>query len=81
MRDLDKTTIKKWVDVWKKASSSLQEIKFNELRFDNYYQKNQLLLNEMLWYAFTHRTVRLSSGLVEQQQIFMKFNKDQNNKI
>jgi len=39
MRNLDKKTIKKWVDVWKKASSSLQEIKFNELRFHNYYPK------------------------------------------
>jgi hypothetical protein len=59
MRALDKKTIKKWVDVWKKASPSLQEIKFNELRSYNYYQKNQLLLNEMLRYAFGHRTVAL----------------------
>jgi len=73
MRDIDRETIKKWVYIWEKASSSLQEIKLYELRSDNYYQKNRLLLNEMLRYAFENRTVRFSSGLIEQQQIFMKF--------
>lgn len=73
MKDIDRKTIKNWIDIWEKAGTSLQEIKFNEFRSDNYYQKNQLLLNEMLHYAFEHRTVRLSSGLIEQQQIFMKF--------
>ena len=72
MKDSDKKTVKKWVNVWKKAGSSLQEIKYNELRSENYYQKNRELLNEMLWYAYEHRTVRLTSGLVEQQRIFKK---------
>lgn len=72
MRDIDRKTIKKWIYIWKKASSSLQNIKLYELRSDNYYQKNQLLLNEMLRYAFENRTVRFSSGLIEQQRIFMK---------
>lgn len=75
MRDTTRKTIKLWVDTWKKASSSLQKIKLNELRASNYYHKNQILLNDMLQYAFDHRTVRLSSGLIEQQQIFMKFHK------
>ncbi len=74
MKDIDRRTIKKWIDIWGKASASLQEIKCNELRSYNYYQKNQILLNEMLWYAFEHRTVYLNSGLTEQQQIFMQFN-------
>ncbi|KPK91314.1 hypothetical protein AMJ80_07435 [bacterium SM23_31] len=72
MKDTDRKTIKNWIDIWEKAGTSLQEIKFNEFRSDNYYQKNQQLLNEMLHYAFEHRTVRLSSGLIEQQKIFMK---------
>ena len=76
MTESDRKEIKKWIDVWKTASSALQEIKINELRSDDYYQKNRQLLNEMLQYAFDHRTVRLSSGLVEQQRIFMKFKKD-----
>ena len=72
MRDIDRKTMKKWVDIWKKARSSLQGIKLYELRSDKYYQKNQLLLNEMLRYAFENRTIRFSSGLIEQQRIFMK---------
>ena len=73
MGNLKKEEIKRWVDIWQKADSSLEEIKFNELRSANYYKKNQALLNEMLKYAFEHRTVRLSSGLIEQQRIFMKY--------
>ena len=73
MGNLKKEEIKRWVDIWQKAGSSLEEIKFNELRSANYYKKNQVLLNEMLKYAFEHRTVRLSSGLIEQQRIFMKY--------
>ncbi len=73
MGNLKKEEIKRWVDIWQKAGSSLEEIKFNELRSANYYKKNQALLNEMLKYAFEHRTVRLSSGLIEQQRIFMKY--------
>jgi hypothetical protein len=72
MEESDKKTIKKWIDVWKEAGSALQEIKIKELRSDDYYQKNKQFLNGMLQYAFEHRTVRLTSGLVEQQRIFMK---------
>ena len=75
MGNLNKEGIKRWVDIWQKAGSSLEEIKLNELRAVNYYEKNQALLNEMLKYAFEHRTVRFSSGLIEQQQIFMKYHK------
>lgn len=62
MTESDRKTIKKWIDVWKEASSALQEIKINELRSEDYYQKNKQILNEMLQYAFEHRTVRLSSN-------------------
>ncbi len=75
MTESERKIIKKWIDVWKEAGTALQEIKINELRSDDYYQKNKQLLNEMLQYAFEHRTVRLSSGLVEQQRIFMKYQK------
>ena len=73
MKDSEKKTIKMWIDTWKTASSSLKKIKSNELQSVNYYQKNQILLNEMLHYAFDHRTVRLSSGLIEMQKIFKKY--------
>ena len=80
MTESDRKTIKKWIDVWKTASSALQEIKINELRSDDYYEKNKQFLNDMLQYAFEHRTVRLNSGLVEQQKFFMKLRKESNDK-
>ncbi len=73
MEDSKKIEIKKWVDTWEKASFSLRKVKSDELSANDYYIKNQLLLNEMLRYAFEHKVIRLSSGLVEQQQIFMRF--------
>ena len=73
MKNSEKKIIKMWIDTWKTASSSLKKIKSNELQSVNYYQKNQILLNEMLHYAFDHRTVRLSSGLIEMQKIFKKY--------
>ena len=73
MKDSERKTIKRWIDTWKTASQSLEKIKAKELQSADYYQKNLTLLNEMLQYAFDHRTVRFSSGLVEQQRIFKKY--------
>ena len=64
---------KKWIKIWQQAGDLLDDIKLKELRSPNYYSKNQPLLNEMLKYAFNHRTIRLDSGLIKQQQIFMKY--------
>lgn len=75
MQNSDSEIMKKWIETWKNAGASLQEIKRNELQADDYYQKNLPLLNQMLHYAFDHRTVRLSSGLIELQQIVMKWHK------
>ena len=60
-----KKQIKQWVETWNRAGSALKEIKRRELQcFD--YAKNQAIIDEMLQWAFDNRTVRLSSGLVEQ---------------
>lgn len=75
MKNTDKKTIKKWIDVWNRAGESLQEQRKKELQAEDYYQKNLPLLNEMLWYSYENRTVRLTSGLVEQQRLFMNFHK------
>lgn len=76
IKKTNKKEIAKWIKTWEKAGSALNRIKLNELRSGSYYSQNQMLLNEMLRYAFEHRETRLSSGLVEQQQIFMKLKKE-----
>lgn len=78
MKEIEMKEIEKWVNIWGKAGSALDEIKLKELRAVDYYNHNQALLNEMLRYAFEHRETRLSSGLIEQQKIFMKLKKKLN---
>lgn len=65
----------RWVETWRRASSSLRDLRGRELRSDAYYDKNRILLDEMLQYACDNAIVRLSSGLVEQQRLFMKLQK------
>lgn len=67
---MENPEIKRWKDAWDKAGSALAKIKAAELRDEDYYFKNLPLLNEMLNYAVEHRTVKKTSGLVIQQQLF-----------
>jgi hypothetical protein len=62
--------IVKWVATWQNAHAALLRIKRTELQAADYYEQNQALLNDMLWYAYNHRTERQTSGLVEQQHFF-----------
>lgn len=75
MKDSKRKEIKKWVETWEQAGIALDKVKLNELRARDYYSQHQVLLNDMLQYAFEHRQLRLSSGLIEQQKIFMKLKK------
>ena len=55
----------------KRASVALKAVKRHELR--NYdLAKNQAIVDGMLQWAFENRELRLSSGLVEQQRLFIK---------
>ena len=81
MKHTNRKEIKKWIRTWEKAGSALDKVKLKELRAVDYYSQNQMLLNEMLRYAFEHREPRSSSGLIEQQQIFMRLKKKQMDKI
>jgi len=71
MHTHDKNMIK-WVKTWKKAASALKKVQKSELtEFD--YSKNYQLIDEMLQYACEHGEDRTTSGLIEQQRLFMKF--------
>jgi len=72
MKNSQRKEIEKWLETWERAGSALDRVKLNELRAGDYYHRNQKLLNEMLQYAFEHRQPRSTSGLIEQQKIFMK---------
>lgn len=71
MKTSPEENAQQWIESWKRASVALKDIKRQELR--NYdYAKNQAIVDGMLRWAFEHRTVRMDSGLVEQQRLFMK---------
>jgi len=61
----------KWVKTWERAGIALDEIKRRELQSYD-YEKNRKIVDEMLQWAHDHRKIRLTSGLVEQQRLFMK---------
>ena len=61
----------KWVKTWQRAGEALEEIKQQELRSYDYH-KNLKVIDEMLQWAHEHRKIRLTSGLVEQQRLFME---------
>jgi hypothetical protein len=60
-----------WVQQWKQAGAALKQIEVQELRAYNYKQ-HWAIVDDMLEWAYEHRTPRLTSGLVEQQRWFMK---------
>jgi hypothetical protein len=63
-----------WVKTWKAAGEALKDIKRQELlQYD--YEKNLPIIEDMLQWAYEHRTPRLTSGLVEQQRWFSKMRK------
>ena len=68
----------KWVKTWQTASLSLKNIKRIELQAYDYYEKNRILLDEMLQYACDNSKNRLFSGLVDQQRIFKKMYRSKN---
>ena len=74
MKNSDREQIKKWVETWKYAGTALDKIKRRELRAYD-YSKNQAMIDEMLQWAVDHQKVRLTTGLVEQQRLFMKMMK------
>ena len=61
----------KWVKTWQQAGKALEKIKQQELRSYDYHN-NLKIIDEMLQWAHDHRKIRLTSGLVEQQRLFME---------
>ena len=71
MKKEEREQIKKWVETWNHAGAALKKIKQRELReFD--YARHATVVDEMLQWAHDHGTIRLTSGLVEQQKLFMR---------
>ena len=66
--------IERWIAKWEEAGKSLISVRKKELQSEGYYEMNKEILNHMLQYVFNNHKVRLSSGLVTQQNLFRKYN-------
>ena len=71
MKASSQENTQQWIESWKRASVALKTVKRHELRTYD-LTKNQAIVDGMLQWAFENRELRLSSGLVEQQRLFMK---------
>jgi len=71
MNQSTKDQMRQWAETWKRAGPALEEIKRRELQaFD--YAANQELVDAMLRWACEYPRPRASTGLIEQQRLFMK---------
>jgi hypothetical protein len=62
---------KKWVEIWKRAGPELERIRLEEVRGTD-TTRAILILNDAFESARLTCSVRNTSGLVEQQALFMK---------
>ncbi len=67
---------KRWVQVWKQAGQSLEEIDRQRLR-NLRYEDHVAEIDELLELAFRFAKPRPTSGLVEQQRLFAKLRKQE----
>ena len=71
MKTSSQENVRQWIESWKRASVALKAVERRELRTYD-LAKNQAIVDGMLQWAFENRELRLNSGLVEQQRLFMK---------
>jgi hypothetical protein len=62
---------RRWIDTWRTAGKELEEIRRREIRELNTYHTIELLCGAAD-YSHPPRVPKPSSGLVEQQRLFMK---------
>ena len=71
MKTSTQENTQQWIESWKRASVALKSVKRHELRTYD-LAKNQAVVDGMLQWAFENRELQLSSGLVEQQRLFIR---------
>jgi hypothetical protein len=62
---------RRWVEIWRTAGPALEQIRREELRCQDSYQAISLLCGPAD-YTVPPRAPQPTSGLVEQQRLFMK---------
>lgn len=68
----DRNSAKKWVEHWKTAGKSLEDLRHAELTGNDYYANQFHVFDQMLQYRCEQSRERKHSGLVEQQRLFAR---------
>jgi hypothetical protein len=71
MTDEEKQKLKLWVETWKRAGPALERFRHQELRAFR-HEDNVEAIDALLQIGYQHRRDDPTSGLVEQQRLFMK---------
>jgi hypothetical protein len=71
MQEDMKQATKEWVENWKRVGPILEQMKYEELRKPDYHKELEGLLG-MIDLACKQSEPSKTSGLVEQQRLFMK---------
>jgi len=73
-----KRNIQLWIAAWGHAGKALNAIKKKELSLYN-YRKNLPVIDDLLQWAVENSRTRYTSGLLEQQRLFIRLREKANN--
>ena len=71
MTESERERLKQWVETWKRAGPELERVRREELRAFR-HEENVGLIESLLDIGVEFGRPRLTSGLIEQQRLFMK---------
>ncbi|MFW6161186.1 MAG: hypothetical protein ACODAJ_00360 [Planctomycetota bacterium] len=71
MTDGEREQVKAWVEAWKRAGPLLERIRHEELRRLR-HEDSLEVIDGLLQMGYQHGRDEPTSGLVEQQRVFMK---------
>jgi hypothetical protein len=71
MTESERERLKQWVETWKRAGPELERVRREELRAFR-HEDSVELIDSLLELGVQFGQVRTTSGLVEQQRLFMK---------
>lgn len=74
MTEAKQAIAKKCIDIWKQAGPELEAQRRADIRASDTAQALRIFTGSALWYA-QNRPELKTSGLIEQQRLFMKLHK------
>ncbi len=71
MNERERELTRRWIEAWERAGPALERVEAEELAHYD-YEKNRHLIDALCEIGARFARPRTTSGLVEQQRLFMK---------